>query len=66
MLHLRDLTEDERKTIERLVQARSTPVGHLKRAQIIWLARKARACSGDCPTAWGGGRYGAPAAQGLS
>jgi transposase len=38
MLRLRDLTEDERKTIERLVHARSTPVGKLKRAQIIWLA----------------------------
>lgn len=38
MLRLRDLTEDEYKTIERLVHARSTPVGKLKRAQIIWLA----------------------------
>ena len=38
MLRLRDLTEEERKTIERLVHARSTPVGILKRAQIIWLA----------------------------
>ena len=38
MLRLRELTEDERKTIERLVHARSTPVGKLKRAQIIWLA----------------------------
>ena len=39
MLWVRSLTEDERKTIERLVHARSTPVGKLKRAQIIWLAR---------------------------
>jgi transposase len=38
LLRLRELTEDERKTIERLVHARSTPVGKLKRAQIIWLA----------------------------
>lgn len=38
MLRLRDLTEDERKTIERLVHARSTPVGKLTRARIIWLA----------------------------
>ena len=38
MLRLRELTEDERKTIERLVHARATPVGKLKRAQIIWLA----------------------------
>jgi hypothetical protein len=38
MLRLRALTEDERKTIERLVHARATPVGKLKRAQIIWLA----------------------------
>src|SRR5690242_19783436 len=38
MLRLRELTEEERKTIERLVHARSTPVGKLKRAQIIWLA----------------------------
>lgn len=37
-LRVRDLTEDERKTIERLVHARSTPVGKLKRVQIIWLA----------------------------
>jgi transposase len=38
MLRLRELTEEERSTIERLVHARSTPVGKLKRAQIIWLA----------------------------
>ena len=38
MLRLRDLTEEEGKTIERLVHARTTPVGKLKRAQIIWLA----------------------------
>src|SRR5258708_2629639 len=38
MLRLRALTEEERKTIERLVHARNTPVGKLKRAQIIWLA----------------------------
>jgi transposase len=38
MLRLRELSEEERRTIERLVHARSTPVGKLKRAQIIWLA----------------------------
>lgn len=38
MLRLRALTEEEDRTIERLVHARSTPVGKLKRAQIIWLA----------------------------
>ena len=38
MLRLRELSEEEGKTIERLVHARSTPVGKLKRAQIIWLA----------------------------
>jgi transposase len=43
MLRLRDLTEDERQTIERLVHARSTPVGKLKRAQIIWLASQGHA-----------------------
>jgi transposase len=43
MLRLRDLTEEERKMIERLVQARSTPVGKLKRAQIIWLASQGQA-----------------------
>jgi transposase len=37
-LRLRELSEEEQKTIERLVNARSTPVGKLKRAQIIWLA----------------------------
>jgi transposase len=43
MLRLRDLTAEERKTIERLVLARSTPVGKLKRAQIIWLASQGHA-----------------------
>jgi transposase len=38
MLRLRELSEEERKTIERLVHARTTPIGKLKRAQIIWLA----------------------------
>jgi transposase len=38
MLRLRELSEEERSAIERLVHARSTPVGKLKRAQIIWLA----------------------------
>jgi transposase len=38
MLRLRELSEEERKTLERLVHARNTPVGKLKRAQIIWLA----------------------------
>src|SRR5258708_37720970 len=38
MLRLRALTEEERKTIERLVHARNTPVGKLKRAQIMWRA----------------------------
>jgi hypothetical protein len=42
MLRLRELTEEERKTIERLVHARNTPVGKLKRAQIIWLASQGR------------------------
>lgn len=41
-LRLRELTEEEQKTIERLVNARSTPVGKLKRAQIIWLASQGR------------------------
>jgi transposase len=40
MLRLRELTEEERKTIERLVHARNTPVGKLKRVQIIWLAHQ--------------------------
>ena len=43
MLRLRELTEDERKMIERLVHARSTPVGKLHRAQIIWLASQGHA-----------------------
>lgn len=38
MLRLRAISEEERKTIERLMHARNTPVGKLKRAQIIWLA----------------------------
>ncbi len=42
MLRLRELSEEERSTIERLVHARSTPVGKLKRAQIIWLASQGR------------------------
>ncbi len=42
MLRLRALSEEERKTIERLVHARNTPVGKLKRAQIIWLASQGR------------------------
>ena len=42
MLRLRELSEEERKTIERLVHARNTPVGKLKRAQIIWLASQGR------------------------
>ncbi len=37
-LRLRELSEEEQKAIERLVHARTTPVGKLKRAQIIWLA----------------------------
>ncbi len=40
MLRLRELSEEERKMIERLVHARTTPVGKLKRAQIIWLANQ--------------------------
>lgn len=39
-LRLRELTEEEQRAIERLVNARSTPVGKLKRAQIIWLANQ--------------------------
>jgi len=38
MLRVRELSEEERKMIERLVHARNTPIGKLKRAQIIWLA----------------------------
>ena len=38
MLRLREVTEEEHKMLERLVHARNTPVGKLKRAQIIWLA----------------------------
>jgi transposase len=43
MLRLRALTEEERRTLERLVHARATPVGKLKRAQIIWLASQGHA-----------------------
>src|SRR5436190_18371233 len=39
-LRLRELSEEEQKTIERLVHARNTPVGKLKRAQIIHLANQ--------------------------
>ncbi len=39
-LRLRELSEEEQKTIERLVHARNTPVGKLKRAQIIHLAHQ--------------------------
>jgi transposase len=42
-LRLRELSKDEHSTIERLVHARNTPVGKLKRAQIIWLASQGRA-----------------------
>ena len=42
MLRLRALSEEEQKTVERLVHARNTPVGKLKRAQIIWLASQGR------------------------
>jgi transposase len=42
MLRLRERSEEERKTIERLVHARNTPAGKLKRAQIIWLASQGR------------------------
>ena len=37
-LRLRKLTKEEYTTIEQLLHARNTPVGKLKRAQIIWLA----------------------------
>jgi transposase len=37
-LRLRPLSKKEHQEIERLVHARSTSVGKLKRAQIIWLA----------------------------
>src|SRR6266568_1566522 len=39
---LRELSQEEHSTIERLVHARSTPVGKLKRAQIIWLANQGK------------------------
>jgi DNA-binding NarL/FixJ family response regulator len=42
MLRLREMSEEERKTVERLVHARSTPVGKLKRVQIIWLASQGK------------------------
>src|SRR5438270_4996118 len=38
MLRLRELGEEERRMIERLVHARNTPIGKLKRTRIIWLA----------------------------
>src|SRR6266568_4556878 len=41
-LQLRELTQEEEKTIERLLHARSTPVGKLKRVKIIWLASQAK------------------------
>jgi DNA-binding NarL/FixJ family response regulator len=37
-LRLRKLTKEEYTTLEQLLHARNTPVGKLKRAQIIWLA----------------------------
>src|SRR5258707_12232335 len=37
-LRLRNLTQEEDTTLEQLLHARNTPVGKLKRAQIIWLA----------------------------
>ena len=45
MLRLRELSEEERKMIERLVHARNTPVGKLKRTQIIWLASQGQCTS---------------------
>ena len=42
MLRLREVTEEEGKTVERLVHARTTPVGKLKRAQIVWLASQGK------------------------
>jgi transposase len=42
MLLLRELSEEERKAVERLVSARSTAVGKLKRAQIIWMASQGK------------------------
>src|SRR6266480_4592555 len=39
-LRLRKLTKEEDTTLEQLLHARNTPVGKLKRAQIIWLACK--------------------------
>jgi transposase len=41
-LRLRELTEEELKTIERLVNARNTPAGKQKRAQVVWLAHQGR------------------------
>ena len=43
MLRLRELSEEEQKSIEQLVHARNTPVGKLKRAQIICLASQGKA-----------------------
>ena len=37
-LRLRKLTKEEDTTLEQLLHARNTPVGKLKRGQIIWLA----------------------------
>lgn len=37
-LHLRDLTEQERTTIERLAQSRTAPARLVERARIIWYA----------------------------
>ena len=45
MLRLRELSEEERKMIERLVHARNTPVGKLNRARIIWLASQGQCTS---------------------
>src|SRR5260370_40440084 len=41
-LQLRELTQEEEKALERLLHARSTPVGKLKRVKIIWLASQAK------------------------
>ena len=42
MLRLRELSEEERKAVEHLVSARSTAVGKLKRAQIVWMASQGK------------------------
>jgi transposase len=41
-LRLRALSKEEDRTIERLIHARNTPVGKLKRAQIVWLASQGK------------------------